>query len=79
MGELRNEGRQVNHQVLVLHCALQVFDATHIAPNHLHIGGMFQCKPSIGPAGQIKAAYAVTSAGHCLEGADTDIAKSACN
>jgi hypothetical protein len=39
---------------------------------------VFQCKPSIASAGQIKAAYAVTSASQSLEGADTDIAKSAC-
>jgi hypothetical protein len=39
---------------------------------------VFQGQPSIGSTRQIKAAYAVPPTSQGLEGADADIAKSAC-
>ena len=77
--QLRNDGRQMHHHLLVHHRCGNVSRLANIAPTHAHICGQSLGEPSVGTVGQVKASDAVTPPLQGSQSTAADIAHGTCD
>ena len=77
VGQLGNDGGQMQDQLLVVHCALHIFKLANVTPHHLAIDRVLGSQALVGSAGQIETTHKVTATGQGPEGASANVAKGA--